>query len=455
MQKIPLSEVEFSKFSLCDSFGKVFTWNGKLYRGIFKESKELALELFSSGLTEKLQQEKLIPPTKVTNLTLDGFNFVIEHELIHPVSYPHEWSFSMLKDAAMCILKVNKIALTYGFETKDCHAYNVLFYDNNPMFIDIGSFVKCSATRQLLCYKEFLSVYYYPLKIWASNDYYTAKRIISDEASVLPHKSYFNIRYGFILRKLGYYVQKIRKLRFKLLNTLYKKRKLKGEKREIEYFASKVKQIFPPLRKSYWNNYHNEYLDSSGNVTSTTNRFERIVDLVKNNNISSVTELGGNQGIVSKLILQKIPFVKKVICTDYDENAIDLLYLSIKRNITFNSRMSTAILNFMTPTANYSEIVPEKRFVSECVLALAVTHHLILTQRFNIDNILSTIILYTTQYAIIEFMPLGLWNGTSAPPFPEWYNRDWFIQHLEKYFSILLEEKIEENRIAFFCQILK
>ena len=224
MLEIPLQEVEFSKFSLSDTVGKVFMWNGRLYRGIFKESRELALELFSSGLIDKLQQEKLIPKTRITDFVLNGFDLVIEHELLQPISYPHEWSFLMLKDAALCVLRINKIALEYGIETKDCHAYNIIFHNNSPVFVDIGSFVLCPRGNvNLLCYEEFLMDYYHPLKIWKSGDYYTAKRIIADESALLPHKSYYNIQYGFPIKELGYYALKARKLKFKMKEIGYEK----------------------------------------------------------------------------------------------------------------------------------------------------------------------------------------------------------------------------------------
>jgi hypothetical protein len=49
-------------------------------------------------------------------------------------------------------------------------------------------------------------------------------------------------------------------------------------------------------------------------------------------------------------------------------------------------------------------------------------------------------------------MPLGLWNGTAAPPLPAWYTKEWFKACLETRFKVLLEEQIEENRILFFCE---
>jgi hypothetical protein len=108
----------------------------------------------------------------------------------------------------------------------------------------------------------------------------------------------------------------------------------------------------------------------------------------------------------------------------------------------------------MTPIPNYFGDKPAERFASQCVMALAVTHHLVLTQGFNIDSIISTIRSYTTRYAIIEFMPKGLWDGKNAPPFPAWYTREWFMDHLRKQFTIEWEEQTEENRITFFCNIL-
>jgi hypothetical protein len=63
--------------------------------------------------------------------------------------------------------------------------------------------------------------------------------------------------------------------------------------------------------------------------------------------------------------------------------------------------------------------------------------------------------MYSKRYVFIEFMPLGLWNGKSAPPVPLWYNLDWHRNSFQNYFSIILEEKIEENRILFVGELLK
>ena len=68
--------------------------------------------------------------------------------------------------------------------------------------------------------------------------------------------------------------------------------------------------------------------------------------------------------------------------------------------------------NFMLPTdPNIFDIIK-----SDIVLAMAVTHHLILGQKLSIDFIFSQIKQYANKYVFIEFMPLGLWGGKEILP---------------------------------------
>src|SRR5690606_22979763 len=65
---------------------------------------------------------------------------VLEHERIPVVSYPYEWPFAMLREAATLHLDVLAAALDGGMSLKDGTAYNVQFVGSRPTFIDIGSF---------------------------------------------------------------------------------------------------------------------------------------------------------------------------------------------------------------------------------------------------------------------------------------------------------------------------
>ena len=56
------------------------------------------------------------------------------------VSYPYEWTFSMLKDAALLQLRVTREALSVDLALKDATPYNVQWRGAQPVFIDVGSF---------------------------------------------------------------------------------------------------------------------------------------------------------------------------------------------------------------------------------------------------------------------------------------------------------------------------
>ena len=86
---------------------------------------------------------------------------------------------------------------------------------------------------------------------------------------------------------------------------------------------------------------------------------------------------------------------------------------------------------------------------SDIAVALAVTHHLLLTQKCPIDSVFKKIGQYSNRYVLIEFMPLGLWGGYYTPPIPEWYNLNWFREKFKRHFKLLIEEQTEKNRILF------
>jgi hypothetical protein len=101
---------------------------------------------------------------------------------------------------------------------------------------------------------------------------------------------------------------------------------------------------------------------------------------------------------------------------------------------------------------SYSKF-PEARFKSEAVLALAVTHHLILTQNYPIEYIFHRIERFSEKYVFIEFMPLGLYSKGVAPKVPNWYSTEWFRNNFSQHFELLLEEQLEANRILFVGKI--
>lgn len=483
-QNIAIKDIEFHKLTV-DDCGTLFTWENRLFRAINHEAVETVKDMFQSGLMKELIDNRLFPGTWITDYGIDGYGLVVEHERISPIIYPFEWSFTMLKDAALTILKINVIARKYGYQTKDCHGYNICFDNTNPLFVDLGSFERVDKHyKGWIAYEEFLRFYYYPLRIWSHGNYYFARRALFGCSlnDMLSHSSYFLYRVPLLrllnsdlLNVLAFFWVKVRVITmnpikvFALLKKLklnpikvffmVKERNLRGlnlndfASLQIVHFASLLKKVQKVSLKRYktsWGGYHGEYYDTAGQLRQNP-RFERIVSIIKMYKINSVLELAGNQGVFSGLLLAQSN-IEKVIGTDYDERAIDIMYCQAKKR---KIKIVPAVFDFIFPMTNYfNNRAPYERFKADAVIALAVTHHLVLSQKLSLDYVFKILQMYTNRYIFIEFMPLGLYNGKNVPEVPSWYSLDWFKEAFEKHFNTILVEKLEENRILFVGELI-
>ena len=113
--RIDFKDIEIKAMSGVDSIGIVFIWNDRIFRAIRGDTSLSIQNLFSSGLIGELVDKHLFPKSWATDYELEGYHLVIEHSKIDPIVYPFEWSFEMLKDAALAILEVNEIAVKYSF----------------------------------------------------------------------------------------------------------------------------------------------------------------------------------------------------------------------------------------------------------------------------------------------------------------------------------------------------
>ena len=93
----------------------------------------------SSGLYRRLVDEQLLMPHREVDTELAcgaGAARVIRPEPLAYISYPWEWCFSQLQDAALTTLKIQQIALQYGMSLKDASAFNIQFHNGRPTLID-------------------------------------------------------------------------------------------------------------------------------------------------------------------------------------------------------------------------------------------------------------------------------------------------------------------------------
>jgi hypothetical protein len=212
--------------------------------------------------------------------------------------------------------------------------------------------------------------------------------------------------------------------------------------------GERISCLQAPAAQREWHNYHDRYFDDAG--LSPTPRFERICEIVSGLDCESLTELAGNQGLFSLLALQRTG-VRRAVCTDSEDEVVNILYRRVRSDpaLVSGKSMHTAIVNFMLPEFGPRIAPASQRLKSDAVVALAVLHHLVLSQQFTMADALQTIAAYARRFVLVEFMPLGLWNGKTTPPVPAWYNEEEFAKQFASVCVVLHVERLEENRVLY------
>ena len=162
---------ELSSFR--DPSGFLFWRDGILLRQINRCYQADYDHLVQSGLCQELQARSLlVGHHEVDDAPARGDVAwkVIRPERVGFISYPYEWCFSQLKDAALLTLQLQKTAMQFGMTLKDASAYNVQFVGGRPVFIDTLSFERRKSGEPWVAYRQFCQHFLAPLLLMAKVD---------------------------------------------------------------------------------------------------------------------------------------------------------------------------------------------------------------------------------------------------------------------------------------------
>ena len=129
--------------SFRDPNGFLFSQGGVLYRQVNRKYEREYARLMESGLYAKLVKAGLLIPHVEADQApaeKDTCFKVIQPERVAFISYPYEWSFGQLKDAALATLSIQRRALKLDMSLKDASAYNIQFVRGKATLIDTLSF---------------------------------------------------------------------------------------------------------------------------------------------------------------------------------------------------------------------------------------------------------------------------------------------------------------------------
>ena len=447
------------KSSFRDPSGFLFVNEGNIYRQINKSYQNEFDKLIDSGLYEKLVEKELLIPHEESNIESPQPNEcykIIKPKLIHFISYPYEWSFSQLKDAALITLEIQKIAFEYGFTLKDCSAYNVQFHNGKPIFIDTLSFEIYQEGQIWKGYKQFCQHFLAPLTLMSHRDIRLNQLLrnyidgipLDLTAKLLPMKtkSMFTL-----FAHIHTHSKKQKDYEGKQVDLKKKKLGRNAFVGIVESLHSAIKKQNISLEKTEWGNYYSDTNYSEDAMTEKKNIISNLIEKIKPKN---VWDIGGNVGTFSRIGSDKgIP----TVCFDIDPVAIEKNYLECKEKNEKNLLPLLMDLTNPSPDIGWQNMERDSfltRGPADLVLSLALIHHLAISNNVPLE-LISEFFSRNSRNLIIEFIPktdsqVKRLLSTREDIFVE-YDQIHFEKEFERYFTIIEKKEIKDSiRIIYY-----
>ena len=447
--------IEGSSFR--DRSGFLFFHEKSLYRAINSSYKEEYDYLISSGLYKKLTElHLLISHTEMENLEI-GCNYykIIKPELISFISYPYEWSFSQLKDAALTTLEIQKIAMKYGMTLKDASAFNVQFYNGKPIFIDTLSFEKYNEGQIWKPYRQFCQHFLAPLALISKKDIRLgslSKTFIDGipldlTAKLLPKTTFSNFGITAHIHAHSKSQKHYENKDVKIKEQTMPKRSFEGL---VDNLHSSINKMSWKYEKTEWGDYYSD----TNYVEESFEEKKKIVlsalDTIKPKN---VWDMGANIGMFSRLSSSK---GINTISFDIDPVAVEKNYLMCLQNQ--EQKILPLILDLTNPSPSIGWDNNERMSISQrgpvdAVFALALIHHLTISNNLPFNK-LAEFFSKICKFLIIEFIPksdsqVQRLLSTREDIFDD-FDQEHFEDEFLKFFKILKSEKILESERTIY-----
>lgn len=441
--------------SFRDPSGFIFKNEGNFYRQINPKAQTDYDRLMESGLYQKLVDKSLlIEHIELENIYASAYKTLKPTQLSF-VSYPYEWSFSQMKDAALATLRIQKIAMKYGMALKDASAFNIQFINNKPVLIDTLSLECYTEGEPWVAYKQFCQHFLAPLALMSYKDIRISKLssvfidgIPLDMASkLLPYKTKFNFS---LLSHIHWHAKTQLKHADGKIDT---KKKVNVSKTGM---LGIISNLYSSIKKLQWKLADTEWGDYYNNTNYSDDAFEAkkalVSSFIKESNAKTLWDLGANDGTFSGLAAD---LGIDTLAFDIDPVAVEKNYLRLKKT---DSKMTPLLMDLTNPSAGLGWANNERdtllaRGKTDCVMALALIHHLSISNNVPLD-MLAEYFASLGNHLIIEFVPKGdskvdILLATREDIFPN-YNLEDFEASFSNYFTLLKKEPVAGSKRTLY-----
>jgi hypothetical protein len=445
--------------SFRDPDGFIFSYNGKLYRCINFSYQQNYEHLIQSGLYDKLVENELLIPHKEVQIpnieTTINYYKILEPEVIPFISYPYEWSFSQLKDAALVTLQIQKMALEHGMCLKDASAYNIQFRHGKPILIDILSFEKYQEGKPWVAYKQFCEHFLAPLALMAYKDIRLNQLLkiyidgipLNLATKLLPLRSW--LRFPLLLH-IHLHARSQKYLLNKNINVDKRTFSKKSLLSLIDSLESAISKLKWEPEKTEWSEY---YKDTNYSQEAMFHKKKLVDDYIEEVKPNTVWDLGANIGIFSRIASNKGIYT---VSFDSDPSVVEKSYLQVKNYKERNILPLCVDLTNPSPSIGWSNkerLSLIERGPCDLALMLGLIHHIAISNNvplIQIADFLSQI----CRYLIIEFVPKDDSQFQRLLRFRKDIFQDYDEKNFEiaflNYFSILKREKIVDSKRTIY-----
>jgi len=451
--------------SFRDPSGFLFRREGVLYRQVNQMYQPDYDRLMQSGLYQELvkagllvQHEEVAIPAEQS----ENAYRILRPEVVSFISYPYEWSFGELKDAALTTLAIARRALEKGMLLKDASAYNIQFRQGNTVLIDTLSFETYQEGRPWMAYRQFCQHFLAPLALMAFTDVRLSQllRVYIDgipldlASKLLPAKTRLNFGLASHIH----------------LHAAAQKRyadqpveKAAGEKRISKLsLLGLLDNLEGTVNGLHWTPAGTEWADYYDATNYTREAFELKKSLVSTAiqrvQPGQVWDLGANNGEFSRLAADK---GIETVAFDIDPDAVEKNYQAVKKN--GERKMLPLVMDFTNPSPaigwdNHERDSLANRGPVDMVFALALVHHLAISNNVPLDRLAESLAALG-RWLLIEFVPkedsqVQRLLATREDIFPR-YTPAGFEEAFSGPFEIVEKTPIEGSRRTLYLMKVK
>ena len=382
--------------SFRDPSGYLFWRRGELYRFVHPGYAENYRSWIASGLYDELADAGLLvrhEEVEPEAVEARGAFRVLRPERIPFVSYPYEWSFGQLRDAALLTLEIQRRALRRGLWLKDASAYNVQFRGSRPIFIDSLSFEVYPEGRPWVAYQQFCRHFLAPLALMSHCDADLGRlsRLHVDgipvelAARLLPARTLLR---PSLLIHLHAHARLIRRHGADADAAAAAKAKGSLRKAALEGLVASlegaVRGLSPDRRATEWADY---YAATNYSPGAHAHKQELVATFVDRVSPDMVWDLGANTGLFARIPARR---GRLTIAFDLDPAAVDRCYRECATEPELP--LTPLVMDLRNPSTDLGWGGSERRSLAargpaDLVLALALLHHLAIGNNVPLEQI--------------------------------------------------------------------